>query len=1119
MATINISSITQYKKTKNGSKSYTGTGTGSTRGAAERAAKSAATSKANSGGGGTIKMGSGGSSDSGLSFGTTYSITSSGTASVTASSYEDTYWASSATCSGNSHAGVYQIKLAFTLPSGVIASNIATATLKFVFSYNWSSNSNASFGLYAPKGSTDQTQVENPESSTVIELKKSLTMNPSSGATITSNTAFDIKDAFKQCITNNQGWLTLAFASDSVSSGRQITISGTPVITYTLSTSKTSAPTTINSLKAIEKPNTNVTISWSGASAGAGTSTISGYTIYWKVDGTPTTSLYTGSASVTTTATSGSYTFTIPSGATRGSTYYFKVVTKSNAGAGYNSDISTAQASVKVNQLPGVPTISANRTRIPSTGGSVTFTVTRLGTDKDSGQTISTYWATSPTGTKTKIDNNTYTTDSLSSGATYYFWAYDGLEYSLDNIPITITKNTPPTIGSITMTAVDIYTPSKNSRSYVKNINGTASGVTGTNVTYHWKLCVGSGTGATSFGTVTEISTDTSFSNIDVTAYGATFNTAYKLALVVTDGLGESSPTVYSSNIFCIPAAPTIIIYNKSDADSNVSGAASYFEKYLRIKYSENNTGVSKILRYKSGNEDWTEINLSTLSGDNLHSVVDLSSLYRGKTYEFQVSFTCNKKIATTSSVNRIRARDLKPTDINVLSNPIKPYTNNTISVDFNGIISSASDSDVGTYANTYRTYFEFESNTQEVTSSGTVNQGNSSIINSTWTINTISTEDWSALMGTGSYAPNSSYSKVSVKIVATNKFGEPFFNTKQVTLNFIEGFNAQGTVKLQIKATPSGSTTATWVDIPNTTYRTYESQTIRIYYSGLKSYDNHSARISLLDGNTEVKYTETTLADWGNPTNHIYTCATKTVEYQLPKCTTTVTKTYKVMVKLGNGKTITINTGAGLTTTKLYRTMTNSATTISIPFKLTSCSVDNNTYSIGWQCNDFGSDGTSAPYRGGYSTITAKIKYSSSPNDNYNDLGTADTITGSSGNISKTKTGITADIIYFGAIVTVTQNYQTITVSNTTYTPTGTKTYTYTCYNQQKLYKESPNLLYGKNFFVLNKDSLLPNTTDQLLEIHPTNNRDKIYFGDSSGGLTSFQITTNGLVIDCGSW
>ena len=84
---------------------------------------------------------------------------------------------------------------------------------------------------------------------------------------------------------------------------------------------------------------------------------------------------------------------------TRGSNYYFKVQSIGSV-SGYSSDISSAYATSKVNQLPPAPTVTPNKTTVPSSGGSVTFTLSA--TDPDS-QTTSFYYSTSAGGTKTKI--------------------------------------------------------------------------------------------------------------------------------------------------------------------------------------------------------------------------------------------------------------------------------------------------------------------------------------------------------------------------------------------------------------------------------------------------------------------------------------------------------------------------------------------------------------------------------------------------------------------------------------------------------------------------------------------------------------------------------------------
>ena len=74
---------------------------------------------------------------------------------------------------------------------------------------------------------------------------------------------------------------------------------------------------------------------------------------------------------------------------------------------------------------------------VPSGGGSVTFTLSAK--DPDS-QTTSFYSSTSAGGNKTKISSGG--SISVSNTTTYYFYSYDGLEYSSSYTSKAITKNT-----------------------------------------------------------------------------------------------------------------------------------------------------------------------------------------------------------------------------------------------------------------------------------------------------------------------------------------------------------------------------------------------------------------------------------------------------------------------------------------------------------------------------------------------------------------------------------------------------------------------------------------------------------------------------------------------------
>lgn len=213
-----------------------------------------------------------------------------------------------------------------------------------------------------------------------------------------------------------------------------------------------SAPTTITA-SGIVTPSGTFTVSWSGASGGTNNA-ISSYQIYWKVssDGSaPTTSSYTGTKNITSTSTSGSTSITLSS-AQRGRKVVCGIVTQGSAGASYYSGIKTG-GSVKINLLPAKPTIiSTNTTVVSASGTEVIFNV-RAGSDQD-GQNRTLYYATSSTGAKTKFTSPLSKT--LNAAATYYFYTYDGIEYSSPT-SISISLNTKPEISSVEANTISTY--------------------------------------------------------------------------------------------------------------------------------------------------------------------------------------------------------------------------------------------------------------------------------------------------------------------------------------------------------------------------------------------------------------------------------------------------------------------------------------------------------------------------------------------------------------------------------------------------------------------------------------------------------------------------------------
>jgi hypothetical protein len=198
------------------------------------------------------------------------------------------------------------------------------------------------------------------------------------------------------------------------------------------------------SLSGYVVPGGNFTVSWGAGTAG-NANNIAGYRIYCK-----------SSSSISSPSISDTYfdagkddrsftisTSEIPNGGERGNYITCAVQTLGSAGSTYYSDLKTHSGGITINTLPktNFMTVAASKTILPSTGGSVTFTPSGATDDHHS---VSYAYATSETGTKNLISGSSISLN-ISEKTTVYFWAYDGLEYSLGNKSQTIEINTIPT--------------------------------------------------------------------------------------------------------------------------------------------------------------------------------------------------------------------------------------------------------------------------------------------------------------------------------------------------------------------------------------------------------------------------------------------------------------------------------------------------------------------------------------------------------------------------------------------------------------------------------------------------------------------------------------------------
>lgn len=910
----------------------------------------------------------------------------------------------------------------------------------------------------------------------------------------------DITDQLKQCISTGVNILIITsdlmypaytnltyFDSDDDFS-----------ITYEEALSACTPPNSISNVgSAYITANGNITLDL-GEGGGAGINNpIVGYRIYWKSGAVPqiggAEGFYDYYGTETTIsfneATSGDFPLV------RGNTYYFKVCTRGSyvVNNAFLSPISDAYVSIVYNQLPNAPNVSIDKTRVKSTGTTINFTVTP-GSDPDTSQTKTLYYATSSTGTKNEFTSPL--SQSLNAATTYYFWTYDGYEFSENYTEKSIRLNTSPTITSVTMSAVQTFSPTVQD-GYVKNINGSAQ-ITkdpDATLTYSWKLYFNSTES-------NEISSSKSLTNIDITQYGITFGTNYKLQLTITDDLGESAGPVRSNQTFGIPAAPTITFYNQHN-DSNVSGTtAGHFDTNVRFKYSVNNTGINTI-------ELWNgDTRIKQLNKNNNEDFINttLDELTRGTSYNLKLKFICNS-ISTFSNISQVyRAADITPTNITIVpssGNSIKPYTRQNFNINFDGYVNGDVDR---TLSNIYSIQISGMPMNCDYDLS---NQNN---VLGTVILNDKTTTNWKTLLGLNN-APNAVYI-LPLTIIATNLFGKTFTsNPVNISLDFVENLTNEGSTKISIKNKSNTFTDILVKDIDhpngydssNHRYPLFETQIIKLTISGIQCYADQNADVEFYQNNTKLGIIKINNNNWTAQNNSYIYQLTNPVEFQytIPKITSDFDVNYSVKVVLANNQNNSYDTDLNICKYCKFDEST-------ISFNIVSINKDDN--ELNWSCEDLGSNNLSSKTGQFY---TANIL-----SNNFNDY--INNPFGSSFSINSSSTGSTSgtiptyDIVYFGAQLTLVSNFLPPDGSGGSVVPFGNKNHIINLTNLYTLYNQVPNLLYGKNFFLLNGTSIGSNS-DGMLYLHTTGSRTKIYFGNSD--QAEFEITQNGLIIDCGTW
>ena len=435
--------------------------------------------------------------------------------------------------------------------------------------------------------------------------------------------------------------------------------SGTISLTGNYSYTDCTAPTSISVSRSIGTPGQSITVSWSGAKGGTNNS-IKSYTVFYRYGAQPTTSSYQSYKTVTTTSTSGSTT--IPISSTRGTVTYIKIRANGSAGSSYYSSLSSS-ASCTTNSLPNAPSVSVNKSVVPSTGGTVTFTVT-AGSDANSSQSRTLYYSTSSGGTKTKFTSPL--SRSITSAQTLYFYTYDGLEYSSATSK-SISVNTKPTVTLSTDSAYEYY---YNGSVYTEGYSLSCSS-NKSSVTYYYYIVVG--------GTSTLVGSSTANSRTIRTYQYVQPGNSFYFRVRVSDGIEYSNYA--NSSTYTMPATYTSITrhYNQFDS-SKIDYSNGDFYRNIRVflptdsitKYIDTTVSAT----YKIGTGTATSVSsisyVPATTEDDSYStstyycdITVPASLISGTTYTFTITVKVGNVLTRTYTFTKRRTYSFPGGNIN----------------------------------------------------------------------------------------------------------------------------------------------------------------------------------------------------------------------------------------------------------------------------------------------------------------------------------------------------------------------------------------------------------------------------------------------------------------------
>lgn len=417
--------------------------------------------------------------------------------------------------------------------------------------------------------------------------------------------------------------------------------------------SKCAAPVAIG-IPAKVVPSGSFTVSWDQAKAGTSNPIVK-YELYYKItkEGTvPTLSSYDKKITINSTSVKGSTTITT-SNATRGYKIQYAIRTIGKI-EGYHSDLKTFGPTV-INSLPSAPTVSATYSNgknvLPSTGGQVEFNIT-AGSDNDPLSSFSIAYSLSSTGSPQKITSPF--TCNITNTSTYYFWTFDGIEYSAATTK-KIIVNTKPKIDKIKIEGIDLQSKNKIEGSrYIIQPTITTTASDGQNrKEYEYKLYYGKSSSSLNSSVTLSSKASNVFRINDVRQYFSPDEDIayyYQIGVMCNDGI-ENSEEAFSEvcHITKVPALKGI--YNQNNFTNldgfAEDGNATYYSKFLSFIF-EKDEGYN-LLSFNNINNVKQSISLTTGIEDTRGSWEDTVVSKDGKNYNLilQIGHVNAKSIKT----------------------------------------------------------------------------------------------------------------------------------------------------------------------------------------------------------------------------------------------------------------------------------------------------------------------------------------------------------------------------------------------------------------------------------------------------------------------------------------